>query len=139
MGRTPHDLLVARHKPYRQAFERAQRAGEASQRAQERVQELETRLAAHELSPGEAEKLRQVVAKAKAEHESAVYATSCANQELDRMPAERRGDWLRRAQADFQARRATYEQLIGDLAEAREQLAQEAALIDACSASRPYA
>jgi hypothetical protein len=45
------------------------------------------------------------------------------------MPAERRGDWLRRAQTDFQARRATYEQLIGDLAEAREQLAQEAALI----------
>ena len=47
------------------------------------------------------------------------------------MPAERRGDWLRRAQTDFQGRRATCEQLIGDLAEAREQLAQEATLIDA--------
>ena len=45
------------------------------------------------------------------------------------MPQERRTDWLPKAQRDFQAARAVYEQLLGQLTDARERLKEEAELV----------
>jgi hypothetical protein len=45
------------------------------------------------------------------------------------MPVERKSDWLHRAWRDFEAARADYEQRLGQLAQARKRLAEEAALV----------
>ena len=58
-----------------------------------------------------------------------MYACERAAQALDRMPQERRGDWLPKAQRDFQTARANYEQELDHLIAARQRLAQEAALL----------
>jgi predicted nucleic acid-binding Zn-ribbon protein len=125
MSRTPHDLLVARHKPYRQAFERVQRAVEARQCAQERVQELERKLA----EGGDFDKLRPAVDEAKQQAEAAAHRVERVGREFDRMPAERRSEWLQQAQRDFQTARQAYEEQLGRIPEARQQLADEAALL----------
>ena len=68
--------------------------------------------------------------KAKDEFEAFQYAAERAGETLDRIPRERKSDWLRQASRDFEPVRADYEEMIGQLAEAREQLAQEAELIN---------
>jgi hypothetical protein len=68
--------------------------------------------------------------QAKAEAEALAYACERAAQELDGMPAARRGDWLPQAKHDFEATRADYEKRLALLIEAHERLAQEATLVD---------
>jgi hypothetical protein len=57
------------------------------------------------------------------------YAAERASQTLGSMPVERKSDWLHRAWRDFEAARADYEQRLGQLAQARKRLAEEAALV----------
>jgi hypothetical protein len=58
-----------------------------------------------------------------------MYACERAASELDRMPQERRSDWLPKARADFQIARANYEQELDHLIAARQRLAQETELL----------
>jgi hypothetical protein len=73
--------------------------------------------------------VRHALEEAKAELEALQDAAERAGQTLDRMPAERKRDWLRQASRDFQAARAEYEHVLVQLAETRERLAQEAQLV----------
>jgi hypothetical protein len=57
------------------------------------------------------------------------YAAERAGQTLDRLPVERKSDWLRRAKQDFEAARVNYERQLGLFLEARERIAEEAALV----------
>jgi hypothetical protein len=74
---------------------------------------------------GKTEHARTALEKAKSELEALQYAAERAGQTLDRMPAEHKRDWLRQASRDFQAAHAEYEQVLVQLAETRERLAQE--------------
>ena len=73
---------------------------------------------------------RASLQQSKAEAEALAYACERAGQELDRMPAARRGDWLPQAKRDFEAARADYEKRLALLIEAHERLAHEATLVD---------
>ena len=141
---TPQELLAERFKPYRQAEERYQRAAASHVGAQQRVVELESELAAAESRdrvtrgdalvdgrrPGrsEADNIRPRLEEAKRDAEDLAYAAERAAQTLDNLPRERKGEWLRSAQRDFETARSEYVQRLGQLAEARERLAREAAL-----------
>jgi hypothetical protein len=83
----------------------------------------------HRGSSGKAEQARADLQQAKAEAEALTYACERAGQELDGMPAARRGDWLPQATRDFQAARGDYENRLALLIEAHDRLAQEAALV----------
>ena len=135
-----HNVSATTRKPRTDTYARSN-----AQAAEERLQTLERELAEAEdedrialgdsLVDGrkppasEAEKLRAALEKARAEQEALMYACERAGHELDRMPQERRTDWLPKAQRDFQAARAVYEQLLAQLTEARERLAEEAELV----------
>jgi hypothetical protein len=141
----PTELLAQRQRDYAKAQDRHARALEHLHAAGERVQALERELAEAEdadrialgdsLVDGrkppasEAEKVQAALAKAQADYEALMYACERAASELDRMPQERRCDWLPRAQRDFQSARANYEQELDHLIAARQRLAQEAELL----------
>lgn len=76
------------------------------------------------------ERVRTALTKARAEVEALQYAVERTGQELDRLPAEHKRDWLRQAQHDFEVARAGYEQQFAELAAAYERLAEEAALVN---------
>jgi hypothetical protein len=142
----PYELLAQRHREYAKAQDRHVRALAKQAAAQERVQALGRELADAEdadrrtlgdalvggkkppaLKTGQA---RASLQQAKAEAEALAYACERAGQELDGMPAARRGDWLPQAKRDFEAARADYERRLALLIETHEGLAQEATLVD---------
>jgi hypothetical protein len=145
MNPNPQELLARRQRDYAKALDRHARAIEKQRAVEERVQALERELADAEdedrralgdaLVDGtkpparKAERARTALEKAKAEAVALQYAAERAGQTLDRMPVERKHDWLRRAQRDFEAARGDYEQRLSLLAEARERLAEEAAVV----------
>jgi hypothetical protein len=155
MTTTPQQLLAQRQRDYAKAQDRHVRAMEQRSAAEERVQALERELADAEdedrRSLGDAlvggtkppvrktDRARTVLEKAKSELAALQYAAERAGQTLDRIPLERKGDWLPVARRDFERARADYEQRLGLLVEARERLAEEAAflsfLIDGQTAS----
>jgi hypothetical protein len=112
----PTDLLAQRD--YGKALDRHLRALEQWRIAQERVKVLERELADAEdedrLALGEAlvdktkppapkaDRALAALQKAKGELEALQYAAGRAGQVLDRMPLERRDEWLRQARDDFQ-------------------------------------
>jgi hypothetical protein len=141
----PTELLAERQRDYGKALDRHLRALEQWRIAQERVQGLERELAEAEgvdrLALGEAlvdgakpparkaDRARTAVQKAKSELEALQYAAERAGEVLDRMPVERRSEWLRQARDDFQEARTKYEEALARFVQLREQLAQEAALL----------
>jgi hypothetical protein len=141
----PQELLAQRQRDYREALDRQARAIEKHNAAVECVQQLERQLLEAEDEDrralgealvdnrkppaGKTERARDALAKAKDELAALAYAAERAGQTLDRMPNERKRDWLREARRDFQSARADYEQQLGQLAEAHQRLADEAALV----------
>lgn len=113
MSINPTDLLAQRHKVYRQAQKRYQRAATARATAQQRVAELESELAAAESRdrislgdalvdgrrPGrpEADNVRPQLEAAKREAEALAYAEERAAAALSRLPREHKDQWLRAA------------------------------------------
>jgi hypothetical protein len=142
---TPQQLLAAREREYKKAQDRHVRALERQRAAAERVQALERELAEAEdedrrelgealidgakRPAGKAERVRAALEKTKAEALALAYAAERAGQTLDRLPVERKSDWLRQAQRGFESARADYEHKLGLFLEARERLADEAALV----------
>jgi hypothetical protein len=142
----PQDLLAQRQPDYAKACDRHNRAVQARAQAEQRMQELDRKLAdaedADRLSLGDAlvdgkkpparktERVRTALAKAKEELAAVQYAIERTGMELDRMPAEHRHEWLRSAQHDFEVTRAGYEQQLAELVEGHERLAEEAALVN---------
>jgi hypothetical protein len=140
------ELLGQRHRDYAKAQERHARALEKHQAAVERVQQLERELVeaededrrqlgealvdARKPPPRKTERARAALEKAKAEALALAYAAERAGQMLDHLPLERKSEWLREAQRYFEAARADYQQQLGLLAEARERLTEEAAVIN---------
>jgi hypothetical protein len=143
---SPQALLAQRQRAYGKAQDRHARALEKQRLAGERVQALERELADAEdedrRTLGEAlvdgtkpparktERARTALAEAKAELEALQFAAERAGQVVDRMPTERRREWLSQATRDFEAARGEYERLLGLLAEARERVDEEAGLLD---------
>jgi hypothetical protein len=129
-----------RHRDYAKAEERHLRCLEARAEVERRVHELDReltdaededrRLLGDALVDGtkpptrKTERARTAFEKAKAELEAIQYAAERAGKTLDRMPIERKRDWLHQANRDFEAARSDYEQLLGRLVEARERLAR---------------
>jgi hypothetical protein len=140
------ELLGQRHRDYAKAQERHARALEKHQAAVERVQQLERELVAAEdedrRALGEAlvdgtkpparksKRAATALEKAKAEALALAYAAERAGQTLDHLPLEHKSKWLPEAQRDFEVARADYEQQLGLLAQARERLTEEAAVIN---------
>ena len=145
MSVNPTDLLAQRHKAYRQAQERYQRATAAREAAQQRVAELESELAAAEgrdrvalgdalvdgrrPSKPEADSVRPRLEDAKREAEALAYAEQRAAGNLDRLPREHKDDWLQAATRSLDKARAAYTAAINELARARDQLSDEATLV----------
>jgi hypothetical protein len=145
MSVAPTDLLAERHKSYRQAQERYQRATAAREAAQQRVAEQESELSAAEgrdrislgdalvdgQRPGrpEADSVRPRLDKAKREAEALAYAEERAAGALGRLPREHKNDWLRAATRSLDKARTAYTAAIAELARAREQLSDEAILV----------
>jgi hypothetical protein len=145
MSVNPTDVLAQRHKAYRQAQERYQRATAAREAAQQRVAELESELAAAEgrdrvalgdalvdgrrPSKPEAHSVRPRLDEAKREAEALAYAEQRAGVALDRLPREHKDEWLRAATRSLDKARAAYSEAIGELARARDQLSDEAVLV----------
>jgi hypothetical protein len=141
----PTDLLSQRHKGYRQAQERYQRATAAREAAQQRVGELKSELAAAEArdrinlgdalvdgqrpSKPEADSVRVRLEEAKREAEALGYAEERAAGALGRLPREHRNEWLRAAARSLDKARAAYTDAIEQLARARDQLSDEATLV----------
>jgi DNA repair exonuclease SbcCD ATPase subunit len=141
----PTDLLVARHRPYRQARERYQRSTAAREAAQQRVAELESELSAAESRdrvalgdalvdghrPGkpEAAGVQSRLEDAKREAEALSYAEQRAAGNLDRLPREHKEDWLSAASRSLDKARNAYVSAITELARARDQLSDEAVLV----------
>ena len=139
---SPAELLAQRQRDYAKAQDRHLCAIERRSAAEERVHALERELAeaedadrialgdslvdGHKPPASEAEKLQAALERAKAEHVALQYACERAAQELDRMPQERRRDWLPKARADFQTARSEYEKALHHLTATRRRLAQEA-------------
>jgi hypothetical protein len=138
-------LLSLRHRDYAQAQERHTRALERRSAAEERVQALECELLeaqdqdrtalGESLVDGrrpparKAERARAALEKAKAELEALQFAAERAGQVVDHLPLKNRGAWLRQGQSDFETARADYEQQLAQFTQARERLAEEAALV----------
>lgn len=145
MSVNPTDLLGQRHKSYRQAQERYQRATAAREAAQQRVAALETELATAEArdrvalgdalvdgrhpSKSEAESVRSRLDDAKREAEALVYAEERAAGALDRLPREHKEAWLRAAMRSFGKAQSAYTAAISELASTRDQLNDEAVLV----------
>lgn len=154
MSVNPTDILSRRHRSYRQAQERYQRAVTARQDAQQRVAELESELAAAEArdrvalgdalvdgrrpSKAEADSVRPRLEDAKREAEALTYAEQRAAGTLDRLPREHKGDWLRQASRDLAKARDAYTAAIGELSRARDQLSDEAALVSFLASEGHY-
>lgn len=144
MSLNPTDLLAERHKSYRQAQERYQRAMAAREAAQERVAELKSQLAAAEArdrvslgdalvdgrrpSRPEADSIRPRLDEAKREVEALAYAEERAAGALDRLPRER-DEWRRAARRSLDKARTAYRDVIAELIHARDQLSDEATLL----------
>jgi hypothetical protein len=79
--------------------------------------------------PRKAERVRAALERAKDEALALGYAAECAGQTLDAMPLENKSAWLRQAQRDFETERGDYERQLAQFTEARERLAEEAALV----------
>jgi hypothetical protein len=145
MSVNPTDLLVQRHKGYRQAQERYQRATAAREAVQQHVAELEAELAGAEArdrislgddlvdgrrpSKPEADSIRPRLDEAKREAEALAYAEERAARVLDRLPREHKDEWLRAATRSLDKARAAYTAAIGELDRARDQLSDEATLL----------
>ncbi len=143
--RAPTDLLLERHKSYRQAHERYLRASQARQSAQTRLQELEGELRAAEARDrvalgdalvdgcrpptSEAEKLREALEEAKRQSEALSYAEQRCASELDKLPKQHKQDWVRRAEGDLATASGKYRKAISQLTEARDAVADLATLI----------
>ena len=153
MSIAPTDLLTKRHKSYRQAQERYQRATAAREAAQQRVAEFESELAraeAHDrISLGdalvdgqrparrEADSVRPRFEESKREAEAIAYAEERAAGALDRLPREHKA-WLRAATRSLEKARERYTAAIGELAQARDQLADEATLLSFLQSDGQY-
>jgi tetratricopeptide (TPR) repeat protein len=149
----PADLLAERQRDYAKARDRHRRALEVLQQAQEHTQDLECELADAEDADrralgdalvdgrkppaGKTERVRSALGEAKQQLEALQYAAERAGQELDRMPTERKQDWLRQTKRDFEAARGDYENRLASVVEAYERLAQEAALISFLNPESP--
>jgi hypothetical protein len=145
MSVNPTDLLVQRHKGYRQAQERYQRATAAREAVQQHVAELEAELAGAEArdrislgddlvdgrrpSKPEADSIRPRLDEAKREAEALAHAEERAAGVLDRLPREHEDEWLRAATRSLDKARAAYTAAIGELDRARDQLSDEATLL----------
>lgn len=145
MSVNPTDLLGQRHKTYRQAQERYQRATAAREAAQQRVSELESELAAaegrdrvalgdalvdgHRAAKPEADSVRSRLEDAKREAEALSYAEQRAAGNLDRLPREHKDDWLSAATRSLGKAQDVYTAAITELARARDQLSDEAMLV----------
>jgi hypothetical protein len=141
----PTDLLAERHKSYRQAQERYQRAAAAREAAQQVVAELESELAGaasrdrislgdalvdgRRPSKPEADRVRARLDEAKREAEALAYAEERAAGALGRLPREHKDEWLRAATRALDKARAAYTDAIEELARARDQLGDEATLV----------
>jgi hypothetical protein len=140
----PTDLLSQRHKPYRQAQERYQRAAASRATAQQRVAELESELAAAEgrdrisrgdalvdgRRPGrsEADSIRPRLEEAKRDAEDLAYAEQRAATALSQLPLERKREWLSAATRSLGQAQTACTAAINELARARDQLSDEAVL-----------
>jgi hypothetical protein len=145
MSVAPTDMLTQRHRAYRQAAERYQRAVIARESAQQRVTELESELSVAEgrdrvalgdalvdgNRPGkpEADSVRQRLEDAKRDHEALAYAEQRAAGNLDRLPREHKEDWLSAAERSLGRAQDAYTAAIAELARTRDQLTDEAALV----------
>jgi hypothetical protein len=145
MSVNPTDLLAERHKNYRQAQERYQRAVAAREAAQRRVTELEAELSVAEgrdrvtlgdalvdgrrPSKPEADSVRPRLEEAKREAEALLYAEERAAGALTRLPREHKDEWLSAATRSLDKARAAYTTAIAELARARDQLSDEATLV----------
>jgi hypothetical protein len=141
----PTDLLAQRHKGYRQAQGRYQRATAAREAAQQRVAELESELSVAEgrdrvalgdalvdgrrPSKPEADSVRPRLDEAKREAEALAFAEERAAGALGRLPREHKNEWLRAAARSLDKARAAYTDAIAELARARDQLSDEATLV----------
>jgi predicted nucleic acid-binding Zn-ribbon protein len=125
---TPQALLSERHPAYKEAGNPAPGRRGRLTRAQKRVEELERKLAQAQ-DGNRRRRARTALEKAKEERTVAEYEVERTGQALDRLPSERKSEWLRQAQRDFQDARSDYEQQIGLLAAARERLAEEAQVV----------
>lgn len=146
MSAHPTDLLTQRHKSYRQEQERYQRAVAARQDAQGRVTELESELARAEArdrvalgdalvdgrrpAKPEADNVRPRLEEAKRDAAALVDAEQRAAAALDRLPREHKDDWLRAATRSLKKAQAAYTAAISELARTRDQLSDEAALVN---------
>ena len=145
MSVNPTDLLAQRHKAYRQARERYQRATAAREAAQQRVSELESELTRTESrdrmalgdalvdgrrpSKPEADSVRPRLEDAKREAEALSYAEQRAAETLGRLPIERKGEWLSAARRSLGRARADYAAAIDEVVRTREQASDEAVLV----------
>jgi hypothetical protein len=141
---SPTDLLAQRHRAYRNAQDRHRRAIAARESAQQRVSELESELSAAQARdrvalgdalvdgnrPGkpEADSVRARLEDAKRDAEALAYAEQRAAGNLDQLPKEHKDDWLGAATRSLQIARETYTAAIAELAQARDQLSDEAQL-----------
>jgi hypothetical protein len=134
MTATPQELLAQRHGAYKKTLDRVLQLVEdrqqAEQRKHDRQRELAEAEAANRQALGDAlldggkhpdrktERARASLEKAEAELTALQDAVDHVGAVLDRMPVERKGDWLRQAQRDFEAARADCEQQIDRVAKA---------------------
>jgi hypothetical protein len=141
----PTDLLAERHKPYRVAQERYQRATAAREAANEKVAQLEACVhdaeARDRIALGdalidqrkpprpEADDARSRLEQAKREAEALTYAEERAAAALDQLPREHKTEWLSRADAGLAKACADYEVAIRQLAAARDRLCDQASLV----------
>jgi hypothetical protein len=145
MSVNPTDLLADRHKTYRRARERYQRAAAAREVAQQHVTELESQLGSAEhrdrvqrgdaLVDGrkppssEAEAVRAMLVAAKRDAEALMYAEQRAASVLDELPRRHKTEWMQQVAHDLGKARDAYRAAIHELARARDQLADEATLL----------
>jgi hypothetical protein len=139
---SPYDLLALRHPDYAKAQERHLRALEQQRGAEEYARALERELAAAEEAVGDAlvdgtrpstrktEQLRADLEKDKTELAAIQSTVERVGEALDRMPIERRDEWLRHAHRDFQAARADFEEVLAGLVDASGRIEQEAQLLN---------
>lgn len=144
MSDNPTDLLSQRHKGYRQAQERYQRAT-AAREAAHRLwpsssrgwrpprpatgSTLAMRSSMDSAHPSPSDSVRVRLEEAKREREALVYAEERAAGALNRLPREHKTEWLRAATRSLHKARAAYLDAIDELARARDQLSDEATLV----------
>lgn len=145
MSVNPTDLLAERHRPYRAARDRYQRAGAEREKAQQLVSELERELAIAEArdrdARGEAlidgrkppadqaDDVRAALEAAKRDVEDLQYAEQRAASKLDTLPGEHKDAWLERAERDLRNVRDAYVAAVNSVDQLRERLVNEASLV----------